>query len=60
MHTASQRRLQADLDKDGFSADPSHWDYERDIPKLFGGMVVSTRFNIGTGVEGASTLTDFT
>lgn len=41
MHLESQRRVQADLDKDGFSTNPSEWDYEKDISKLFGGMVVS-------------------
>ena len=38
LNIASQRRLQADLD-DIFHGRPvSQWDYDRDLPKLFGGM----------------------
>ena len=38
MHLSSQRLLQKDL-KDIFQGKPrSEWDYERDLPKLFGGM----------------------
>ncbi|KAL9116957.1 MAG: hypothetical protein Q9187_006510 [Circinaria calcarea] len=38
MHVSSQRQLQQDL-KEIFQKMPrSEWDYERDLPKLFGGM----------------------
>lgn len=38
MYVSSQRQLQEDL-KDVFQEMPrSEWDYERDLPKLFGGM----------------------
>lgn len=35
---SSQRRLQADLDSIFEGRPTSKWDYERDLPKLFGGM----------------------
>lgn len=35
----SQRRLQQDLDRDLQGRPPSEWDYERDLPSLFGNMV---------------------
>lgn len=38
LHTGSQRRLQADLDHNFNGRPPSQWDYERDLPGLFGGM----------------------
>ena len=38
LHTRSQRRLQADLDHVFGGRPPSQWDYERDLPGLFGGM----------------------
>lgn len=38
MHPSSQRRLQADLDAIFRGRPISEWDYERDLPKLFGGM----------------------
>ena len=38
LHTRSQRRLQADLDHIFGGRSPSQWDYERDLPGLFGGM----------------------
>lgn len=38
LHTGSQRRLQADLDHIFGGRPPSQWDYERDLPGLFGGM----------------------
>jgi cytochrome P450 len=38
LHTRSQRRLQADLDNVFGGRPPSEWDYERDLPSLFGGM----------------------
>lgn len=42
LQTKSQRHLQADLDKDGLTEKPiEDWDYEHDVPKLFGGMTVS-------------------
>lgn len=34
----SQRNLQADLDKIFHGKPPSEWDYDRDLPQLFGGM----------------------
>lgn len=39
MNLPSQRRLQADLDQIFEGKPPSKWDYERDLPALFGGMV---------------------
>ena len=42
LHTQSQRRLQAELTAGGFVDKPvEEWDYEHDLPKLFGGMPVS-------------------
>jgi cytochrome P450 len=38
LHTRSQRRLQEDLDHVFGGRPPSQWDYERDLPGLFGGM----------------------
>ena len=38
LHTRSQRRLQADLDHIFGGRPTSQWDYERDLPGLFGGM----------------------
>ena len=38
LHTRSQRHLQADLDHIFGGRLPSQWDYERDLPGLFGGM----------------------
>lgn len=38
LKTSSQRRLQADLDTIFEGKPTSEWDYERDLPKLFGGM----------------------
>lgn len=38
LHVQSQRRLQKDLDSIFQSRPISEWDYERDLPKLFGGM----------------------
>lgn len=38
LHPASQRRLQQDLDRDLQGRPPSQWDYERDLPSLFGDM----------------------
>jgi len=38
LNLASQRRLQADLDEIFQGRPNSQWDYDRDIPKLFGGM----------------------
>ena len=38
LHTRSQRRLQADLDHIFGGRPISQWDYERDLPGLFGGM----------------------
>ncbi|KAK5077624.1 putative P450 monooxygenase [Exophiala xenobiotica] len=34
----SQRRLQKDLDQIFAGKPPSEWDYDRDLPQLFGGM----------------------
>jgi len=42
LHTQNQRRLQAELTSGGFVDKPvEEWDYEHDLPKLFGGMPVS-------------------
>lgn len=38
MHIPSQRRLQQDLDRIFQGRPPAEWDYERDLPALFGGM----------------------
>ena len=38
LHMRSQRRLQEDLDHVFGGRPPSQWDYERDLPGLFGGM----------------------
>ena len=38
LHPDSQRRLQADLDKIFTGKSPEEWDYDRDLPSLFGGM----------------------
>lgn len=38
LNLSSQRRLQRDLDGIFHGRPTSEWDYERDIPKLFGGM----------------------
>ena len=38
LHPAAQRRLQADLDAVLGGRPPDRWDYERDIPRLFGSM----------------------
>lgn len=38
LHTRTQRRLQADLDNIFKGRPPSQWNYERDLPALFGGM----------------------
>ena len=38
LHTRSQRKLQADLDSIFGGRPTSEWDYERDLPGLFGGM----------------------
>jgi len=38
MKLSTQRRLQADLDTIFEGKPTSEWDYERDLPKLFGGM----------------------
>ena len=38
MKLSTQRRLQADLDGIFEGKPASEWDYERDLPKLFGGM----------------------
>jgi cytochrome P450 len=38
MNIPSQRRLQADLDAIFNGKPPEEWDYERDLPALFGGM----------------------
>lgn len=35
----SQRRLQVDLDRIFQGTPPDEWDYDRDLPALFGGMV---------------------
>jgi len=43
MNPSSQRHLQKDLETQGFtSKNPEDWDYDHDLPKLFGGMAVST------------------
>jgi cytochrome P450 len=39
MDIPSQRKLQKDLDEIFEGKPPSEWDYERDLPALFGGMV---------------------
>ena len=39
LNPATQRRLQADLDSIFQGKPTSEWDYERDLPKLFGGML---------------------
>jgi cytochrome P450 len=39
MYIPSQRKLQQDLDEIFEGKPPSEWDYERDLPALFGGMV---------------------
>jgi len=38
MNPATQRPLQKELDDIFAGADPSTWDYERDFPRVFGGM----------------------
>lgn len=38
MHPPSQRNLQADIDSMLHDADPRDWDYERDFPRISGGM----------------------
>ena len=38
MNIASQRRLQRDLDETFHGRPVSEWDYDRDVPKLFGNM----------------------
>lgn len=38
LHPESQRRLQQDLDRDLQGRPPTEWDYERDLPSLFGDM----------------------
>ena len=38
MNLASQRRLQADLDTIFHGRAPEQWDYDSDLPRLFGGM----------------------
>lgn len=38
MQTSSQRHLQADLEEIFAGRSISQWDYDRDLPKLFGGM----------------------
>lgn len=38
LNLASQRRLQADLDEIFQGRPVSQWEYDRDVPKLFGGM----------------------
>jgi cytochrome P450 len=39
LDTKSQRALQKDLDNIFKGKPPSEWDYDRDLPQLFGGMV---------------------
>ena len=39
LHPESQRRMQKDLDQIFQGRPPSEWDYDRDLPALFGGMV---------------------
>jgi len=42
MNPSSQRHLQKDLESHGFtSKNPEDWDYDHDLPKLFGRMAVS-------------------
>jgi cytochrome P450 len=38
LHPQSQRRLQRDLDQILQGREPSEWDYDRDLPQLFGSM----------------------
>lgn len=38
MELAEQRKLQKDLDSIFHGRNPSEWDYDQDIPRLFGGM----------------------
>ncbi|KAJ9653402.1 cytochrome P450 [Neophaeococcomyces mojaviensis] len=38
LHADSQRRLQKDLDKTLQGRSPTEWDYDQDLPALFGGM----------------------
>lgn len=38
LHPESQRRLQQDLDRDLHGRAPAEWEYERDLPALFGNM----------------------
>lgn len=38
MHPQSQRRLQKDLDEILGDRPPTEWDYDEDVPKLFGSM----------------------
>ena len=38
LHIPTQRRLQKDLDTIFQGRPPSEWDYDRDLPALFGGM----------------------
>ena len=38
MQLASQRALQSDLDQIFQGRQPSEWDYDRDLPRLFGGL----------------------
>lgn len=38
LHPKSQRSLQRDLDQIFQGRPPSEWDYDRDLPSLFGGM----------------------
>lgn len=38
LHPESQKRLQEDLDKIFGGRPPSEWDYDKDLPALFGGM----------------------
>lgn len=38
LYPESQRRLQTDLDKIFKGKSPDEWDYDRDLPALFGGM----------------------
>lgn len=39
LHASSQRLLQRDLDQIFQGKPPSEWDYDRDLPQLFGSMV---------------------
>ncbi|EXJ94703.1 hypothetical protein A1O1_03100 [Capronia coronata CBS 617.96] len=39
LYPQSQRALQKDLDRIFHGRPPSEWDYDRDLPALFGGMV---------------------